>query len=127
MTPEELDHLFTYHQPTEEQEPMYAAVRAATTHVSLIIRAPESYELVNERCKMFAACLLEVCPPSADRSAALRCIRLVRNALNESFSHIPTDTTYKACLRMAADELMKARWQACSSIALHNPNNEKTS
>ena len=51
----------------------------------------------------------------ADKTAAIRCIRLARNAANEG---VTAGGGARARLfALAATELQKARWQACSAIA----------
>lgn len=50
-----LRNWFTYHSPTPEQQ--------------------EAYVVIRETALSFAAILLEKCPPSADRTAAIRKLR----------------------------------------------------
>jgi len=137
----DLDTLFTYHAPTAEQAPKYLAIRQAETeardviatiHANLIGHyiekvTPATYASVNDACKQFARAVCDNCPGSADTSAAVRCIRLARNAMNEVIAgHLANeergdifDVDYlKHILGMAGDELLKARWQASSAIAL---------
>lgn len=59
-----LAELFTYHPPTDEQIPKYAAI--------------------NQAAKNFAEVILQNCPASADRSAAIRLIRDARMTANAS-------------------------------------------
>jgi hypothetical protein len=58
--------LFSYHPPTPETLPKYAAI--------------------NQAAKNFAEVLLQNCPPSADRSAAIRLIRDARMTANASIA-----------------------------------------
>jgi hypothetical protein len=51
----DLDHIFKYHSPTQDQLPKYEAIRAAA--------------------KVFAAVLLANTPASADQTAAMRHLR----------------------------------------------------
>jgi hypothetical protein len=62
----DLDHDFKYHPPQPDQVVLYGAI--------------------NEAAKGFARILLECCPPSADRSAALRKIREARMTANASIA-----------------------------------------
>lgn len=65
MTSEQILHeLFRYHPPTDEQLPKYAAI--------------------NQAAKNFAEVILQNCPVSADRSAAIRLIRDARMTANAS-------------------------------------------
>ena len=63
---EAIDNVFSYHAPTPEQIPKYAALRAAA--------------------KQFAGVLFEICPPSADRSAAIRKLREAVMTANASIA-----------------------------------------
>lgn len=63
---EKLDDVFSYHKPTEEQVPKYEALRSSA--------------------KAFAACILESCPPSADRTASLRKVREAVMTANASIA-----------------------------------------
>jgi hypothetical protein len=58
LTPEEhaaVSHVFSYHPPSAEQA--------------------EKYDLIRQGAKAFAEILMVSCPPSADRTAALRKVR----------------------------------------------------
>lgn len=55
VTKQNLEEVMTYHAPTPEQQMKYAAIKEAAI--------------------AFAAVLLDQCPPCADTSAALRCVR----------------------------------------------------
>jgi hypothetical protein len=57
-----LDSLFRYHAPNDETIPKYTAI--------------------NEAAKHFAEVVLQTCPRSADRSAAIRQIREARMTAN---------------------------------------------
>lgn len=61
-----LDNVFSYHKPTEEQLPKYESLR--------------------ESAKSFATVILEHCPPSADRTAALRKVREAVMTANASIA-----------------------------------------
>lgn len=50
-----LNHIFTYHAPEGDQ--------------------PRQYEALREAAKEFAQCIMDVVPPCADRSAAIRKVR----------------------------------------------------
>ena len=63
-TAEILRELFTYHPPTPETLPKFAAI--------------------NQAAKNFAEVVLQNCPGSADRSAAIRLIRDARMTANAS-------------------------------------------
>ena len=126
MTPEQLDRWFTYHAPTKETAPKYDAIRAAEIDAKSCITAIlnggalGTYEHVNARCRDFAEVIDANAPDSADKSAAIRCIRLARNAMNEAVK-LTTDRGPGAVVielcQQAGRELRAARWQANSAIA----------
>jgi len=128
MTEEQLDHWFTYHPPTDETSPKYAAIAAAEIALALIFRdqthlvdAGESpnFQEITYAIRGYADVINRDAPDSADKTAAIRCVRLGRMAANECLVAI------KDCRKMAAIELSKlaqaewtkARWQACAAIA----------
>jgi hypothetical protein len=65
-TSEILAELFAYHPPNSAQLPKYAAI--------------------NQAAKNFAEVILQNCPSSADRSAAIRLIRDARMTANASIA-----------------------------------------
>jgi hypothetical protein len=143
FSPDQLDRDFTYWPPTEATAPRYAAIREAEQALHALfamLRARgerwvaefsiqrehpggrltvADCEEVNARTRAFAEVLDAQAPDGADKAAAYRCIRLARNAANE---FIMACVTYQSpcadVLRIAADEIVKARWQACSAVAL---------
>lgn len=130
--------LFVYHAPNPETAPRYEAItdawvkcHHAVSHVLVIAlnstRVPESsdYESINAECKAFFDVVQKVCPPSADRSAAERCIRLARMKANEAMR--PTlsgagPLWKQDVANLALGELLNAKLQANASIALALPN-----
>ena len=132
MTPEQLDHWFRYHAPTEETAPKYKAIREAEERcwksisqgVFENIGVPAIYNLINAECKAFAQVVDELCPEGDDKAAAIRCIRLARNAFNEAvvLSRDVDNLVYQEIdnlwlFNLGKQELVKARWQANSAIA----------
>ena len=61
-----LDHVFQYHSPNEEQI--------------------KSYSVIREAARGFAECILNECPSSADRSDALRKVREAVMTANASIA-----------------------------------------
>lgn len=129
IDPTLLDVWFTYHAPTEHTLPRYAAIRAAEATCASVSTAilnggwHASYSVVNATCRRFVEVIDENCPESADKTAAIRCVRLARNALNEALTILGsqpyTEVPYVVSnlCRVAEGELQKARWQACSAVA----------
>lgn len=131
MTPEQREAWFTYHAPTEETAPKYAAIREAERAVVIDV-TQTSYEgvaqhvlhsRINSNCGAFADVIMANAPACDDRTAAIRCVRLARNYFNEwaaqgakpAHDRDWTDTSLlftRACL-----ELCSARMQANSAIA----------
>lgn len=113
---------FTYHAPTEETAPKYAAIRAAEEAClfGLAYAAADEgpnhvrFDNINASCAKFADVIDAQAPDSADKSAAIRCVRLARNAANEAIVN-PKDAG--RLMAMAKTEIQKARWQANSAIA----------
>jgi len=67
MSSEEiLAELFKYHAPNDVTIPKYAAI--------------------NQAAKNFAEVILQNCPPSADRSGAINCIRMARMTANAAIA-----------------------------------------
>lgn len=109
--------------------PKYEAIRKAEHACWVSIQQgiyenlglPQLYTLINEECKMFAVTIDNLAPDSADKAAAIRCVRLARNAFNECVT-VPTNQDGKRdhlpwLFTVAQVELVKARWQANSAIA----------
>lgn len=127
MTSDQLDHWFRYHAPTAETSPKYAAIRAAEGStaqcVSALLNGGElaTHDNVNERCKEYAKVIDMMTPESADKSAAIRCVRLAKNALNEAIVVAKAlgreEHTVVSLAHEARAELRRARWQACAAIA----------
>lgn len=70
VTKEEIENIFSYHKPNQSQVPKYEAIR--------------------EGAKAFAKVVIENCPSSADRSAA---IRLLRECVMTANASIALDVT----------------------------------
>jgi hypothetical protein len=127
MTPEQLDNHFSYHAPTEETAPKYAAIRAAefecrklcgTFSMAEYTATPANYHEVNATMRTFAEIIDANAPDSADKAAAIRCVRLARNAINEHLaSCILGYPVHINMLAEASRQLVLARFQANSAIA----------
>lgn len=124
LTPEQLENWFTYHPPTDEQKARYAAIKKAydVVHDRLVVLSVGytgpvvklTYDTVNAECRALVEAIDANAPDSADKTAAIRCVRLVRNAINEGLSH--GDHT-RFLLELAHADLIRAKWQANSAIA----------
>lgn len=127
LTPDQRDNWFTYHAPTPETAPKYTAIRDAEECAASCMTAllngggAATHDVVNARCRAFAETIDALAPDSADKSAAIRCVRLARNAMNEALvvasKFGPEDALVIILVREAASELRRARWQANSAIA----------
>ena len=120
---------FTYHAPNADTTPRYKIIRKEESKVFGVIqdqyannfaidtiKTQEAYDAINRACYYFAAACEQLCPPCADLSAAIRCIRLVRMMANEGLA-----TCVKPNLQKDGPmftQLMLARMQACAAIAL---------
>lgn len=128
----QLDNWFTYHAPTDETAPKYAAVRDAEmaciasitqTHYEVGGDVRQVYDEINRVTRRMAEIIDAQAPDSADKTAAIRCVRLARNLFNEWATQVATPKerrTWSApeILFSAAElELCKARMQANGAIA----------
>lgn len=85
-----------------------------------IYTGPSDYDEVNEAGKAFAEAIKEHAPPSADRTAAIRCVRLACMALREvGLSEKRTPEVASDLTKAAMVDALKAKWQASAAIALH--------
>lgn len=132
---------FAYHAPTPATTPRYAYLRALELAAADTLRkvcgpvvepnalmvgagsnaTPPDFAAVNAACRALYDGILAVCPPSADRSAAERCVRLARMRANEAMvqarGHVDALTPARI-LNGAFEALRDARMQACAAIAL---------
>jgi hypothetical protein len=124
LTAEQLDNWFTYHAPTEETTPRYAAIREAEAacvhgfnHVNACVDEPAGvgYGNINACARAYAIAIDTNAPDSADKTAAIRCVRIARNAANEAVTKAGGERA--RLFAIANTELQKARWQANSAIA----------
>jgi hypothetical protein len=133
--PFNIDKCFTYHPPTDKQKLAYddlalsyRALADLVKDTGKAIRGPgygdreaqEVHDEINETCKEYVQTILENCPNSADKSAAIRCVRLIRNGLNDAvvaFRKEDHDLAQEA-MAFARFNLLGARYQANASVAL---------
>lgn len=76
--------------------------------------------LIDTASRTLAQTIAELCPPSADRAAAERCVRLARVLAAEALMR-PHAEQRVYLLRMAADDLLRAEVQAEFAVALALP------
>ena len=132
MTPEQLDNWFTYHAPTEETAPKYRAIRDAEDAVTVNVTMTHhevggdvkaQYDEINRSTRRFAEVIDANAPDCADKTAAIRCVRLARNLFNEWATEVAKPkhqqrwTDPRLLFDAATLELLKARMQANSAIA----------
>ena len=77
-------------------------------------------QLIEAACRGMAQTIAELCPPSADRAAAERCVRLARVLASQALTQ-PTPEQRGYLLRMAIDDLLRADMQARLSVSLALP------
>ena len=125
---------FRYIPPTDVTAPKHDAVNAA--HAECADRfshvltgtpwlgdyaghydARVAHEAITDAARAFFDVVREHAPPSTDRSAAERCIRLARMNANEAIRSSDAATSADA-VRRALDNLAEARLQANAAIAL---------
>jgi hypothetical protein len=130
LTTEQLDNWFTYHPPTEEQAPKYAHIRniEEVFRKTLLFNAIPAaktplaaYSMINDAARNLAYAIDANAPDCADKDAAIRCVRIARNAANEAIATMNGDGVMEeminACIQVAIENAMAARWQANSAIA----------
>lgn len=125
--------LFVYHPPTEEQVPKYQKLNLAFGAVmssgrEIIRNRPkeraeqERFDGFSKTCEAYHDLIVELCPESADRTAAIRCLRLARNAINDILCGTERDFPHGLSQHpfslVFETELVKCRYQANASIAL---------
>lgn len=134
LTTEQLDNWFTFHPPTDETRPKYEQLRQLEKDT--YIRVGEScirpnipqqaaHDAVNAATRAFAEAIDALAPDCADKSAAIRCVRLARMAANEYIAGRPAGApglTLEAGVGRGTTlgwghYLREARWQASAAIA----------
>lgn len=132
MTEEQRHAWFTYHAPTPETAPKYAAIRDA--EIAFILNVTQTvyevgpdvaqvYREINRSARQMAEVIDGNAPDSADKTAAIRCVRLARNLFNEWATQrtMPKERQSWQDITIlfthAELELLKARMQANSAIA----------
>jgi len=118
---------FTYIAPNDDTAARHQRILSAQTECAASIVEdidaddvpPRArFERISAACKRFHDELVAVCPPSADLSAAIRCVRLARMAANEA---VAVPHARSRCAHIAEEQLTLARWQACAAVALALP------
>ena len=146
LTESQINHLCMYHAPTDDQKARYYRIKAEETYVADTITTlhqnvhnrfngtqvmetvtAKFYDRIAIDIKKLIVAIDINCPDSASKSAAIRCVLLVRNALNEVTAafiacqergDLFSRDWFEMVLSIARQELIKARWKANSSIAL---------
>lgn len=127
MTPKQLDNWFTFHAPTAETRPRYAAVRAAEKachELGMSLTMAEytadtsDYARINATLRAFAEVIDVNAPDGDDKDAAIRCVRLARNCFNEQVASCLLG--FPVILNMVSEgarQVALARFLANSAIA----------
>lgn len=134
FTATKIKTMFTWAKPKPAQVKKYRSIAAVFDETFLALaEAPQpdksQYQGINDKCSELVTTMVKLAPKSADLSAAVRCVRLARNAFNArqvalekviagvelspSESHL-----VHSGVALARNELLKAKWQANASIAL---------
>lgn len=133
--------LFGYQPPTDDTRPRHARVDAAADAAISVFRntlagmtdanalmvgavpkaIPAQFVAINDACRALVTELQAVCPPSADLTAAIRCVRLARMLANNAL--VAAGDCYEPAddQRQALAQLKLARFQAKAAIALALP------
>jgi hypothetical protein len=133
--------LFGYCPPNADTAPRHARINAAADAAQKAIAAaldgfidanalmlgaapkpgPAQYGAINDACRDFVAEMQAVCPPSADLSAAIRCVRLARMHANHALRMDAPCFEPAEDAKHAQIQLKQARFQGCASVALALP------
>jgi len=123
-----IDVLFAEYAPRKGEAVAKAAVSEAAKPISTLIEriygalppSGATNEAITAATKHLAAEIMEFVPRSADKSAAIRCVRLVRRAMTVALSveRHGSGRTRDRALTIARQELSKAVWQAHTAIEL---------
>jgi hypothetical protein len=109
---------FTYIPPNEITAPKHEAIREAyNAAVRSLPGLVETRDFggISRVCRAFYEAIREHAPPSADRSAAERCVRLGRMLANEAIA-----TCDNSLIEQAISQLRLARMQASAAVALYS-------
>lgn len=137
LSQSQLDNWFTYHAPTDETGPKYLAITSCEYECRDLFTHAITHHDINGKLRQFAELIDQLAPDSADKTAAIRCVRIARNALNEALmlankidgparnldEHgaraIATgpERAISLAVTTARQQLLMARWQANSAIA----------
>lgn len=121
--------LFNYIAPNDDTAPRHQRIREAHADCEKAIQEfinnddylplQARFQRISLACRLFHDELVAVCPPSADLSAAIHCVRLARMAANEAVAQPDADLDHAV---IAKEQLVLARWQACAAVALALPS-----
>ena len=123
----QMDDWFRYHQPGPKAQALHADVTQGADSLWAILHQvirldgpkPARFEAAGKAIRDYADILNAACPDGADKSAAMRSLRLARNATNEAIAiRTKEDGIWLMHERMALMEITKARWQANAAIAI---------
>ena len=126
---DQMDLWFTYHPPDDETLPKHTALREAHAACTGVIAqvmgdasgtSAKDFGALNAAIREFADVINEQAPDSADKTAAIRCLRLARNAFNEALHRWNSlgEGEYSVLTMIGDQELFKARWQASAAVAI---------
>jgi hypothetical protein len=124
-TQEQIDHWFGFHPPTEVTKPIFDALDAAAevcrlsvqdaTFPSAEVPKAARFAAVAVSVQTFAQAINKAAPESADKTAAIRCLRLARMAANRAIN-AKGAAGDRVALR-ALDEIDGAHWNASAAVA----------
>lgn len=125
LTSDQLDNWFTYHAPTEETAATHAEITAAKDlFVNEVVAAMtteglvlDRFDKINKAARMYVETIDSVVPDCADKTAAIRCVRLARYAANEAIVQAGNETLAKHLAQVFAQNILASCWQANSAIA----------
>lgn len=136
-----IPNIFGYQPPNDDTRPRHARVDTAvdacvkvfreildsrTDPNALMVSAvPKAtgaqFAAITDACRALVEAMEDVCPPSADLSASIRCVRLARMFANNAL--VASGDCFEPAedRRQALTQLKQARFQAKACIALATP------
>ena len=123
-TTDQLLHWFTFAGPGDDATKVkHKAIRQAEATCDVAIAEAmiaEDFPRISDACLTFASVINDLAPESADKTAAIRCVRIARMAANESImlARRQEPEAAETCAGLAMQELRFARYQCSAAIAL---------
>ena len=122
--------LFTWQKPSPAKITKYGSIKGKWNLVWVALGSNGDYQSVNGACSQLVTSMCYLAPESGDLSAAIRHVRLARNAFNaqahltekvRAGGQLTDDEAFQVAygVRMAKEDLLRAKWSVNAAIALN--------